>query len=332
MSAWPRLIHAYWNIGVVWGDATLYPLKDRRVVSSRLSRIEPCPMRLPAKAAGRPRSSTPFHGAKINSLRYNTSQAGSAIPLAYGTCRVSVNLIELWGFSGSKGGGKGGKGLGSSAGKKGSNQSYSVDVAFGLCQGPVSFTGAAHGIAGNNRIWSNGGIAAGLAQVGLNGYAGNDGQAADPVFASADPNTPVVGYSGTCYVTGTPMQLGSTPALPKSAFEIAGFETGTAGPELPGRRAARRDRLRPIDQSALRRRLSRRNLDRRRACRLGQLLPGGAARDVAVDRPAAALRPLARGDRTADRIGGGVVGLAVENHPLRRPAAIRQRRVAGPPT
>jgi NlpC/P60 family putative phage cell wall peptidase len=28
---WPRLIHAYWAIGVVWGDATLKPLKDRTV-------------------------------------------------------------------------------------------------------------------------------------------------------------------------------------------------------------------------------------------------------------------------------------------------------------
>ena len=28
---WPRLVHAYWAIGVVWGDATLYPLKDRPV-------------------------------------------------------------------------------------------------------------------------------------------------------------------------------------------------------------------------------------------------------------------------------------------------------------
>ena len=28
---WPRLIHAYWAIGVVWGDATLYPLADRPV-------------------------------------------------------------------------------------------------------------------------------------------------------------------------------------------------------------------------------------------------------------------------------------------------------------
>ena len=28
---WPRLVHAYWAIGVVWGDATLHPLKDRPV-------------------------------------------------------------------------------------------------------------------------------------------------------------------------------------------------------------------------------------------------------------------------------------------------------------
>ena len=28
---WPRLIHAYWAIGVVWGDATLHPLKGRPV-------------------------------------------------------------------------------------------------------------------------------------------------------------------------------------------------------------------------------------------------------------------------------------------------------------
>ena len=31
VSEWPRLIHAYWSIGVVWGNASLYPLKDRNV-------------------------------------------------------------------------------------------------------------------------------------------------------------------------------------------------------------------------------------------------------------------------------------------------------------
>jgi cell wall-associated NlpC family hydrolase len=31
VTAWPRLVHAYWNIGVVHGDATLYPLAGRPV-------------------------------------------------------------------------------------------------------------------------------------------------------------------------------------------------------------------------------------------------------------------------------------------------------------
>ena len=118
-----------------------------------------------------------------------------------------MNLLEFWGFTGSAGG-KGGKGLGSSGGKKGSNQQFSVNVAFGLCQGPVSFT---DGAAAPLRIWANGGVATGLAAIGLNGYTGTDAQSEGPVFASADTNTPVVAYSGTAYVTGTPLQLGSSP-------------------------------------------------------------------------------------------------------------------------
>jgi NlpC/P60 family putative phage cell wall peptidase len=31
VTEWPQVIHAYWAVGVVWGDATLYPLKDRPV-------------------------------------------------------------------------------------------------------------------------------------------------------------------------------------------------------------------------------------------------------------------------------------------------------------
>jgi len=67
--------------------------------------------------------------------------------IVYGTQRVSVNLLEGFNFTGSAAGGKGGKGLGQSGGKKGSNQNYAVDVAFGLCQGPVNIaTGAPLGV------------------------------------------------------------------------------------------------------------------------------------------------------------------------------------------
>lgn len=174
-----------------------------------------------------------FSGPNLNSLRYNTSQYGSPLCLVYGTQRVSVNLLEEWGFSVSAGGGKGGKGLGASGGKKGSNQNYAVNAAFALGQGPLTVTGAPGAIGGFNRVWSNGGIA-GFNQVSLNAYAGSDGQAADPVFLSADPNSPVIGYSGTAYVTGTPIYLGASPALPNISFEVGGACVGTIGAAYPG--------------------------------------------------------------------------------------------------
>jgi hypothetical protein len=178
-----------------------------------------------------------FAPSSIAALRYNTSQAGSPIPICYGTQRVSINLLELWGPGGglnqstSKGGGKGSS---TSGGKKGSSgASYSVNVAFGVCQGPVSYLNSPHGFSGYNEVWANGSVA-GINKAGLNVYAGADGQAPDPVFESSDTNTPVIGYSGTSYVTGTPMQLGSTPALPNISFEITGFEVGTIGTNFPG--------------------------------------------------------------------------------------------------
>ncbi len=171
-----------------------------------------------------------FKGPNVNSLRYNTSQFGSPLPLCYGTQRVSVNLLEGFNFQGSGTSGKGGKGFGPTAGKK-EGANFTVDVAFGLCQGPVNpATGAPAGFGTappyNNRVWANGGIA-GFNTVSINAYDGSDGQAPDAVFAASDPNSPVLGYSGTCYATGTPMQLGSTPALPNISFEVCGF--GSSG-------------------------------------------------------------------------------------------------------
>lgn len=166
-----------------------------------------------------------FNQPAVGSLRYNTSMAGQPLPLCYGIQRISVNLLEFWGYKGSSGkGGKGGGG-GKSGGKK--QASYSVNVALAVCQGPVSTTGSSHGSGGNNQIFSNAGVAYGLGSVGLTGFAGNDGQSPDPVFSGSDPNTPVLGYSGTAYVVGSPLQLGQSPALPNISFEITGFLTGT---------------------------------------------------------------------------------------------------------
>lgn len=166
-----------------------------------------------------------FKPSTLNSLRYPTSQAGSPITIVYGTQRANVNLVEYWGFKGAGSSGlKGGKGLGNSGGKK-AGGNFSVYVAYAICQGPINFTGAPLGFSGNNRVWANGSVI-GINRAPVNIYDGNDGAAPDPVFATSDPNTPVQGYSGTAYVTGTPLQLGSSPALPSVQFEISGFLTG----------------------------------------------------------------------------------------------------------
>jgi Putative phage tail protein len=178
---------------------------------------------------------TPFVNAfdqvAVGSLRYNTSQMGSPLPICYGTQRISINLLEFWGYTGGpqKFGGKGGGG-----GKNSKKQAnYSVYVAMAICQGPISLSGSQYGSGDNNRIWANAGIAYGAGSVGLNAYGGADGQAGDSVFEAQDPNTPVLNYSGTAYATGDPMQLGQSPSLPNLSFEVTGFEAGTSNTNFP---------------------------------------------------------------------------------------------------
>lgn len=167
----------------------------------------------------------------LNALKYNTSQVGSVVPMIYGTCRQQVNLIgfaDYRGPSGKKGkgnsplpiGGTNQAGKGGGGGKKGGKKSpdYSVDVDFGICEGPVS-------VQPNNGVYSSG-EAATISSLPLNFYGGQNGQAVDGTMAD---NGLIVGYSGTCHITATPMDLGPSPVLPNLGFEINGFLYGTMG-------------------------------------------------------------------------------------------------------
>jgi hypothetical protein len=154
-------------------------------------------------------------------LRYNVAQYGSPIPILWGTNRVSLNVLDGYNFQ-SHGSGAGKGGVSGAKGKSG-GKTYTVNTALGFCVGPVN-------IHPNNSLWVNAGIS-NTNKVPLNFYNGSDGQLPDPVFASSSPNTPVIGYSGLFYATGTPMQLGNSPVLPNLSAEINGFRTGTAGPE-----------------------------------------------------------------------------------------------------
>lgn len=153
-----------------------------------------------------------------NSLRYNTAQFGSVVPLVWGTQRVSVNVIQGWNFQ-TTGSGSG-KGGGAGKGKSGGRQ-YSVNVLFGICGGPVSFPPG-------NVVYANAGTATvGNSKLGLGFYPGDDGVAPDPVNASTFPFQPILGYSGTAYAAATPMQLGNAPVLPNLSVEVTGFRAGS---------------------------------------------------------------------------------------------------------
>lgn len=190
--------------------------------------------------SSRPSAPSPFSNAfktdTVNSVRINTAEQGSPIHALFGIQRVSVNVIDGFGFKSvvvnAQGGGKGGKGVGGgSGGKKGGSvgqQNYSVNIAFAVCQGPVD----GGDVLGNPlRIWSNG-TSTTIDHVALTHYRGEDGPPPDPVFASSSPNGPIQNYSGTSYAVGTPMQLGASPALPEFQLELRGPGTGTVGPNF----------------------------------------------------------------------------------------------------
>lgn len=155
-----------------------------------------------------------------NSLRYNVAQYGSAIPILWGTNRVSPNVLDGFNFkSTGSGSGKGGV-AGAGKGKSGGRQ-YSVNVAFGFMIGPGQ-------APSGQDFWANAGVKF-IGSVPVNWWGGGDGQSPDPVFASSSPNTPVVGYSGLMYLTATPMQLGNSPVLPNISAELTGFRAGSCG-------------------------------------------------------------------------------------------------------
>jgi hypothetical protein len=184
-----------------------------------------------------------FTNPTLGSLRYNTAQAGSPVPIVWGTQRVGVNLLEFFNYQqhnvgSGKWGGKGGLfgGGSSSGGKKGGSNppQFTVCVVMAVCQGPVTFSGAQYGLGGEvNRIWANAGVGFGPSAAGLTNFLGYDGQDPDANIAAQSPYRPVLGYSGVCVLTGAPLDLGTSPSIPNVSLEVTGFGAGTAAPDFP---------------------------------------------------------------------------------------------------
>lgn len=166
-----------------------------------------------------------------NALRYNTSQIGMVVPHIYGTIRQQINLLALANYRGP-GGGKKGKGVGplpiggttqtakgGGGGKKGGKKAtpdFTVDCDLGVCEGPAT-------IFGDSAVYASSQVAT-FSSLPLHFYNGANGQAPDPTAYHLGA---LVGYSGTCHVTGTPLNLGPSPMLPNLGIEISGFLYGT---------------------------------------------------------------------------------------------------------
>lgn len=148
--------------------------------------------------------------------------------------RQQINLIGFGGYQGP-GGGKKGKGTGNipvggtsqtakggGGGKKGGKKGppdYTINVDFGICEG------GGVDIPGDHLVFASAEVTH-MDQIPLNLYKGDNGQPIDATFESLGP---YVNYSGTCHVTATPMNLGSTPVIPNLSFEVKGLFAGTSG-------------------------------------------------------------------------------------------------------
>ena len=157
----------------------------------------------------------------VGSLQFQTSQAGSVIPLIYGTTKVSPNLLDYDDFTATSSKQAGGKGKGGGGGKGGGQQyMYSASFIMGICQGPITGFGLAW--------WDkNIGDVTGLQRISSINL-GVDGQTIDPYWASAH-TAKAIGYSGTANIVFANYQLGNTATLPNFNFEVIGVGAGASG-------------------------------------------------------------------------------------------------------
>ncbi len=154
-------------------------------------------------------SSTTVETGKLADLSVQASTEGASLPRIYGRVRLAGQVIWATNFeevvSEETSGGKGG---GSSTTTVRS-YSYYGNFAVALCLGPVSRIG---------RVWADGTL---LDTSGLTmrTYLGSDDQAADPLIAATQENTPA--YRGVAYVVFERLALENFGnRLPQLTFEV----------------------------------------------------------------------------------------------------------------
>ena len=191
---------------------------------------------------------------KLTDTTVGGASFGLPIPQVYGLARVpgqllySSQLTEVDVSNGGGGKGGGGKGGGGGGGGSGSTANYLVDMAIGICNGPITdvTTVWANGqilwSKNPNRVVFNQGSGAGAAFVNFsatefNLYLGTADQGQDPTLAATfGANVPA--FRNTAYLMLAGFNLTSQfgNSIPIFAFEVVGqIDQPYGGPaSLPG--------------------------------------------------------------------------------------------------
>jgi hypothetical protein len=153
---------------------------------------------------------------RLSGIALQSSVNGSAIPIGWGTFKVSANLLWYGAFKSIPQTQKnhGGKGGGASST---TSYNYTASVVMGLCAGPIS--GVRRVYKGSSVFVDTGGGATALSQANVSLATGALGQA---VWSYLTTNfaAQAIGYSGLAYVYASDYDLGSSGQISNHSFEI----------------------------------------------------------------------------------------------------------------
>jgi hypothetical protein len=178
---------------------------------------------------------------RVASIQIQTSAYGLAIPVVFGTARVSANLVWFGNFTATPhttSQASGGKGLGKVTSKN-TTYTYSAAAILAIAEGPI---------AGVGKVWRDKDqttlgalsltVATGTATQGvwafLAGYniSANWYQDSAYGYSSTSPafTDQAINYSSTAYLYSSAYDLGADAGVPNHGFEVQGFNiVGTGG-------------------------------------------------------------------------------------------------------
>ncbi|KQO63258.1 glycoside hydrolase/phage tail family protein [Methylobacterium sp. Leaf88] len=162
-------------------------------------------------------------GPRLSDVAGLSSGEGDPIPRVYGRARIGGTLIwatrPLEVASPAAASAAGGKGIGGGKVKR-TAYAYFVDLAIGLCEGPV---------AGLRRVWADG-REIDLTTVALRLHVGDGDQAPDPLIVAKEGAANAPAYRGLAYVVLERLALAEfSNRIPQFAFEVLRPVAGLAG-------------------------------------------------------------------------------------------------------